>query len=329
MRRPGPPETGLVSAAEAPRPTVGFIGLGTIGRPIATTIRRAGYPLVVFDPDQRAMGHLIELGATGRATPAEVAAASDVVVTMVPDAPDVERAALGEGGIVEGIRPGSLYMDMSTIDPATTRRVGAAIALRGARMVDCPVGRTVDHAWRGELAIMMGGDPKDVEEVRPILERVGDSLTYCGPLGNGSAMKLVNNFISAGNLAILSEALAFGVRAGLKLETIMELVGSTYAGGGMLTGMLPARAFRGDFTPGFMTRLSHKDQRLALTLAEAAGLDAPVGRAVFETLGRTLAAGYDRDDFTSMLRVNEAKAGVKVRLAGYDGSDGDEAKAGS
>jgi 3-hydroxyisobutyrate dehydrogenase-like beta-hydroxyacid dehydrogenase len=294
---------------------VGFVGVGTIGKPMALNLLKGGYALTVFDLNQAAVAELIAAGAKGAATPAEVARQSDVVITMVPDAPDVEKAALGPGGIIEGLRAGALYIDMSTSAPATTRKVGAAMVAKGIRMVDAPVGRTVDNAYAGTLAIMMGGDPADVDEVRPILACMGDTFTYCGPLGNGHALKLVNNFISGGIVALLSEALAFGVKAGLALETVMAGVGSTFARSGILMEVLPAKAFKGDFTPGFMTRLSHKDLRLALELAEAAGLDAPVGRGVFETLQRTLDAGYERDDFTSMLRVNEAKAGVEVRLA--------------
>jgi 3-hydroxyisobutyrate dehydrogenase-like beta-hydroxyacid dehydrogenase len=294
---------------------IGFVGIGTIGKPMALNILKGGYALTVFDLNQAAVAELIAAGAQGAATPAEVARRSDVVITMVPDAPDVETAALGPGGIIEGLRPGAIYVDMSTSAPATTRRIGQAMAAKGIRMVDAPVGRTVDNAYAGTLAIMTGGEPADVEEVRPLLACMGDTFTYCGPLGNGHALKLVNNFISGGLVALLSEALAFGLKAGLTVETVMAGVGSTFARNGVLADMLPARAFKGDFTPGFMTRLSHKDLRLALELAEAAGLDAPVGRGVFQTLQRTLEAGYERDDFTSMLRLNETKAGVQIRFS--------------
>jgi 3-hydroxyisobutyrate dehydrogenase-like beta-hydroxyacid dehydrogenase len=297
---------------------VGFVGVGTIGKPMALNLLKGGYALTVFDLNQAAVAELIAAGAKGAGTPAEVARNSDVVITMVPDAPDVEKAALGPGGIIEGLRSGAIYIDMSTSAPATTRRIGQAMAAKGIRMVDAPVGRTVDNAYAGTLAIMMGGDPADVEEVRPILACMGDSFTWCGPLGNGHALKLVNNFVSGGIVALLSEALAFGLKAGLTVETVMAGVGSTFARSGILSDVLPAKAFKGDFAPGFMTRLSHKDLRLALELADAAGLDAPVGRGVYETLQRTLDAGYERDDFTSMLRVNEDKAGVKIRLAGAD-----------
>jgi 3-hydroxyisobutyrate dehydrogenase-like beta-hydroxyacid dehydrogenase len=190
------------------------------------------------------MAKLIDLGAEGRATAAEVARASDVVITMVPDAPDVEKAALGPGGIIEGMRPGAIYVDMSTVDPGTSRKIGAAMREKGVRMVDAPVARTVDNAWAGTLSIMIGGDPADIDEVMPILRTMGDTFTRCGPLGNGHAMKLVNNYISAGIMALHTEALTFGVKSGLKLEDIMALVMSTFAGSRQLGEYLPSKPSR-------------------------------------------------------------------------------------
>lgn len=296
------------------KPTVGFIGLGTIGGPMARNIVGKGFPLVVFDLDQRKVADLLALGAQARATAAEVAAASDITITMVPDAPDVEKVALGAGGILDGIRPGAIYVDMSTVDPGTTRKVGAAIVAKGARMVDAPVARTVENAKAGTLAIMTGGDPADVEAVMPVLQAMGDTFTYCGPLGNAHAMKLVNNFISAGIMSLHAEALTFGVKAGLKLEDIQKLVMSTFAGSRQLGENLPGKAFKGDFSPGFFTALSRKDQRLALTLAREGGIDTPVGRGVYEALDQACKAGYERNDFTSVFLVREAEAGVEVRL---------------
>lgn len=293
---------------------VGFVGIGTIGKPMALNIRKGGFELAVFDLNQAAVADLVEVGAKGMASPAAVAEASDLVITMVPDAPDVKKAALGPGGVIEGLAPGGLYIDMSTVDPETTRAIGKAMAERGIRMIDAPVGRRVEEAYAGTLAIMVGGESEDVERAMPVLRCMGSDITHCGPLGNGHAVKLVNNYISGGILALLTEGLTFGVKAGLELETILEVVGSTYAASGVMTKMLPAKAFKGDFSAGFKTALSHKDIRLALGVAEAAGLDAPVGRGVFETLQRTLDAGYGDDDFASMLRVNESKAGVEVRL---------------
>jgi 3-hydroxyisobutyrate dehydrogenase-like beta-hydroxyacid dehydrogenase len=296
------------------KPKIGFIGLGMIGMPMARNIIKNGYEMWVYDLKSAAVEETVSAGARSSDSAANAAAESDVVITMVPDAPDVEKAALGAGGIIEGIRSGSIYMDMSTIDPGTTRRVGGAMKEKGVRMVDAPVARTVDEARAGKLAIMMGGAPEDVEEVMPILRCMGDTFTYCGPLGNGVALKLTNNYISAGILALHAEALAFGVKAGLKLEDIIKLVNSTFAGSRMLNELLPSKAFKGDFSPGFFTRLSRKDQRLGLTLAKEMGVDTPVGRGVYETLEKTCDAGYETDDLSSMLRIREKEAGIEVRL---------------
>jgi 3-hydroxyisobutyrate dehydrogenase-like beta-hydroxyacid dehydrogenase len=296
------------------KPTIGFIGLGTIGLPMAVNLQKAGYAMKVYDLNQEPVIEMTKLGAEAFGSPAEVAANSDVIITMVPDAPDVEKAALGDEGIIHGIQPGSIYMDMSTIDPATTRKVGAAIAEKGARMVDCPVARTVKEAREGKLAIIMGGDPTDIEAVQPILNHIGDTFTYCGPLGNGEAMKLVNNYVAACIIAAHAEALSFGVRAGLKLEEIMDVLGGTFAGNRMLAELLPSKAFKGNFKPGFFTSLSLKDTRLALKMAKDAGVTAPVGSGLYQTLEATCRAGYASQDLTSMLKVREAEAGIKVRL---------------
>ena len=294
---------------------IGFIGLGTIGLPMAVNLIKAGYRMNVNDINPEPVAEMTRLGAKACETPAETAGDSDVIITMVPDAPDVEAVVLGDKGIVHGIKPGSIYMDMSTIDPGTTRKVGAAIRKKGAQMVDCPVARTVKEARAGKLAIMMGGDHADVEAVQPILNCLGDTFTYCGPLGNGVAMKLVNNYIASCIIAANAEALSFGVKAGLKLEDIMRVVGNTFAGNRMLGELLPSKAFKGNFEPGFFTRLSLKDTRLALKMAKDAGVDTPVGSGVFETLNKTCAAGFDDDDLTSMLRLRERQAGVEVRLS--------------
>jgi 3-hydroxyisobutyrate dehydrogenase-like beta-hydroxyacid dehydrogenase len=297
---------------------IGFIGVGTIGAPMARNLLKAGYPLVVHDHAKHATDGLAAEGASVLDSPAAIAAASDLTITMVPDAPDVEAVALGPDGIVQGIRPGAIYMDMSTVDPGTTRKVGAAIVAKGARMVDAPVARTVEDAKRGTLAIMVGGAPADVEAVRPVLDKLGNFIVHAGPLGNGHALKLVNNYLSAGILALHAEALSFGIKSGLTLEKIIELVASTGAASAQLTKMQPLKSFVGDFSLGFMTRLAAKDQRLAIAMARDAGVATPVGAGVFQALQETCARGFAEDDLASLVRVREAEAGVKVRYAGKE-----------
>src|SRR5580692_8530329 len=168
---------------------VGFIGLGTMGAPMARNVLKGGHSLTVFDLNPAACKALAAAGAAVAATPKEVASASEVVITMVPDAPDVEKIALGPGGILEGMRRGSVYIDMSTIDPATTQRVGKAFAEKGVDMIDSPVGKTVEHAIAGTSTLMIGGDADVIERVRPVLKTMGAELIHCGALGMGQAMK--------------------------------------------------------------------------------------------------------------------------------------------
>lgn len=296
--------------------TVGFVGVGTIGAPMARNLLRAGYPLLVADTNPDAAEALARAGARVSQSAAALAAASDLTITVLPDSPDVEAVATGAGGIAAGIRPGAIYMDMSTIDPGTTRRIGAVIRAKGARMVEAPVARTVEDAERGTLAIMVGGEPDDVAAVRPVLDKLGNFIVHAGPLGNGHALKLVNNYISAGILALHAEALSFGMKMGLSLEKIVELVGSTGASSAQLLKIQHAKSFVGDFSRGFMTRLAVKDIRLALAMAAEAGVSTPVGDALHRALQETCERGYALDDIASIVRVREAEAGVKVRYAG-------------
>jgi 3-hydroxyisobutyrate dehydrogenase-like beta-hydroxyacid dehydrogenase len=293
--------------------TVGFIGVGMIGMPMAQNILKRGFALTAYDLDPERVALLVDAGARGARSIAEAVAGADVVITMLPDAPDVERAALGPGGILEHIRTDAVYVDMSTIDPATTRRVGERFAARGVRMIDAPVTRSVAQAITGNLALLIGGEPATFEEVREVLACMADTMTHCGALGNGAAMKLVNNFMSAGIVSVLSEAVCMGVKAGLTLELIIDASSKTGTRNFMLQEYLPAHAFAGDYDAGFYSRLSLKDQRLALAMAEACGVEAPVGQTVHELLRQT-AEKYPTDDFCSLVRLREEQAGIEVRL---------------
>lgn len=295
---------------------IGFIGLGAMGRPIAWRLLQKGYPMAVCDVNQKAVAPFVAAGATECPTPAAVAAASDVVMSMVPDAPDVEAVALGPGGLAEGIRPGTIWIDMSTIDPSTTRRVGAALAEKGVRMIDCPVGRTTKHAEQGKLVLMIGGEDADIAQVQPVLDHLADTFIRCGPLGGGSATKVVNNFLALTCCAVSAEAFALGVRAGLTVEHMLKVFGSTMAANAQALTAYPQFALAGNIEPGFMTMLGHKDLRLALGMAHEYGVQARVGGAAFEAFGEARHQGHDRDDVTSILTLREAEAGVKVRLGG-------------
>ena len=292
---------------------VGFIGLGTMGGPMAANVLKGGHRLVVSDVEPAAVAKLTAKGATAARTPREVAAASEIVVTMLPDAPDVERVALGADGIVAGIRAGSVYVDISTIDPATTRKVGAAVAARGAAMIDSPVGKTADAAVAGTLTLMVGGPAEVIARVRPVLDCMGTDFFHCGELGAGQTMKLLNNLLATAVSEASIEALVSGTKAGLGLDTMMSVLRTTMAWNNALAIAMPKRPLAGDFAPGFMMKLAHKDCRLALQMVDALGVTAPVGHAALASLEEGLRRGLSDDDVGALLKLREEAAGVRVR----------------
>jgi 3-hydroxyisobutyrate dehydrogenase-like beta-hydroxyacid dehydrogenase len=293
---------------------VGFIGLGTMGAPMARNILNKGHRLIVTDVVPAAVASLVAAGATAATTPKDVAGGSEVVITMLPDAPDVERVALGHDGIVAGIRPGSIYIDMSTIDPDTTRKVGGAIEAKGAAMIDSPVGKTADHAVAGTLTLMVGGPDDIVARCRPILDCMGTDFFHCGGLGAGQTMKLINNLLATAVSEASIEALVTGTKSGLTLDTMMSVLRTTMAWNNALAIALPKRPLAGDFTPGFMLKLAHKDCRLALDMAQKLGVAAPVGRAAFASLDEGMQRGLKDDDVGALLKLREEPVGVEVRL---------------
>jgi 3-hydroxyisobutyrate dehydrogenase-like beta-hydroxyacid dehydrogenase len=293
---------------------VGFIGLGTMGAPMARNILDKGHRLIVADVQPASVAALTAAGAKAAAKPRDVAAGSEIIITMLPDAPDVERVALGADGIVAGIKPGAVYVDMSTIDPATTRKVGAAIAAKGAAMIDSPVGKTADAAVAGTLTLMVGGPPEVVARCRPVLDCMGTDFFHCGELGAGQTMKLLNNLLATAVSEASIEALVAGVKSGLTLETMMSVLRTTMAWNNALAIALPKRPLAGDFTPGFMMKLAHKDCRLALAMVEALGVSAPVGHAALASLSEALERGLQDHDVGALLKLREEAAGVEVRL---------------
>jgi 4-hydroxybutyrate dehydrogenase/sulfolactaldehyde 3-reductase len=282
---------------------------------MARNVLRKGYAVRGFDLSSAALEKLKEAGGTIAGSPKEAAQGADVLITMLPDGPDVERAILGEDGAVHGLESGTVVIDMSTIDPAYSRRIGKVLAERGVAMVDSPVGKTADHAIAGTLTLIVGGEEKAVEEVRPVLDCMGTDFFYCGGLGMGEAMKLANNFLANTILSATAEALVMGVRAGLSLETMMSVMKTTMAWNNQLGVSLPKKALADDFSLGFMVRLAEKDHRLAVQMAKALSVETPVGSAAFDVLKQASGNGLADLDVSAVLRLREEQAGVKVRLA--------------
>jgi 3-hydroxyisobutyrate dehydrogenase-like beta-hydroxyacid dehydrogenase len=295
---------------------VGFIGLGVMGSSMAKNLLKKGHSLTVLDVNAASMQPLVDAGAAAAATPRDVAARSEVVITMLPDAPDVERVALGKDGVVEGLKPGSIYIDMSTIDPATTKKVGAAVKAKGAAMIDSPVGKTADHAVAGTLTLMVGGDASDIARVRDVLDAMGSDFFHCGELGAGQTMKLLNNLLAQAIGEASVEAVVAGTKAGLTIDLMLSVLKTTMAWNNQLAISMQKRSMMGDFKPGFMMKLAHKDCRLAVSMVESLGVSAPVGKATLASLEEGLAKGYQDHDVGALLKMREDAAGVKVRLAG-------------
>jgi 3-hydroxyisobutyrate dehydrogenase-like beta-hydroxyacid dehydrogenase len=293
---------------------VGFIGLGVMGAPMARNLLKKGHRLVVFDTQATSVQSLVQAGATAGTTPKAVAAASDIVITMLPDAPDVERVALGPDGIVAGIKPASIYIDMSTIDPRTTRKVGEAVVAKGAAMIDSPVGKTAEHAVAGTLTLMVGGEATDIARARSVLDAMGTDFFHCGALGAGQTMKLLNNLLAQAIGEASVEAVVAGTKAGLTLELMLSVLKTTMAWNNQLAISMQKRSMMGNFKPGFMMKLAHKDCRLALEMVESLGVDAPVGRATLASLSEGLQHGLQDHDVGALLKLREEAAGVQVRL---------------
>jgi 3-hydroxyisobutyrate dehydrogenase-like beta-hydroxyacid dehydrogenase len=293
---------------------VGFIGLGTMGAPMARNVLKGGHAVTVHDVSEAAVRGLVDAGAAAARSPKEVAAASEIVITMLPDGPDVERVALGPDGIVEGLRASAIYVDMSTIDPAVTRKVGAQVAKKGAVMIDSPVGKTAEFAVQGKLTLMVGGPAEAIARARPVLDCMGTDFFHCGELGAGEAMKLINNLLATVLLEASSEALVAGVKSGLTLDTMLSVMKTTMAWNNQMAMAMQKRPLAGDFTPGFMLKLAHKDCRLALAMYDSLGVSANAGRAALASLDEGRRKGLDDMDVGALLKLREDEAHVTVRL---------------
>ena len=294
---------------------IGFIGLGRMGRPMASNLVRKGFKLTVHDVNPEPVTALARLGAAPAGSAAEVIAASDVIVTMLPSSVEVEAVALGSAGLLAHGRPGQLLMDMSTIDPAATERSARALAGRGIAMVDAPVGRLAAHADRGESLFMVGGAEADFRRIRPLLDAMGTTIHQCGPVGSGGKTKLVNNYICVVLCQMNAEALALAQKFGLDLEQTLEVLHGTTATNGQLKINWPAKVLAGDISPGFTIDLAHKDLSLALAAGQTAKLPLSLGAATREMMNLARANDFGGSDFSGLLDYLCEAAGIeKPRL---------------
>ncbi|GBC78585.1 2-hydroxy-3-oxopropionate reductase [bacterium HR08] len=240
---------------------LGFIGLGTMGRPMAMNLLRAGFPLTVYNRTASKAQPLLEMGAAWAPSPADLAEASEVVLTMLSDTPDVEAVLFGPGGVWEGIRPGSIVIEMSTIAPEAAAAFARRLAERGCEMLDAPVSGGERGAIEGTLAIMVGGREDTFQRCLPILRALGKTIIYTGPSGNGQKTKLVNQLICALTIIAVIEGVHLAESLGLNLETTFRVVSGGAAASWMLSTLAP-KIIQNDFAPGFKIALQQKDLRL-------------------------------------------------------------------
>ncbi len=296
--------------SDADRMPVGFIGLGIMGRPMAEHVLKGGHPLTVYNRTATKTAELASRGAAVAATPAEVAARSEVVVIMVSDTPDVEHVVAGPDGVLDGIRPGSIVVDMSTISPHAERRLDRRLSERGAALVDAPVSGGDVGARAATLAIMAGGDRRMFERVRPVLELMGRSITYCGPPGSGPLAKLCNQILISVTLLGVSEALVFARKNGLDPGVMIQAVSGGAAQSWQLTHLGP-RIIQRDFAPGFMIDLVQKDLRIVLEACDAEAAALPATSLVHQLFSSAQAAGSGREGTQGLARVLERLSGLE------------------
>ncbi len=282
---------------------IGFIGLGRMGRPMATHLVKKGFELVVLDISAEAVATLVAAGARAGASVADVAKQCSIIVTMLPSSVEVELVALGKDGVFANAAKGSLFMDMSTIDPLATDLLSVAAQQHGLTMVDAPVGRLAEHADRAECLFMVGASDTDYARIKPLLDAMGNAFYHCGPVGTGGRTKLVNNYVAITLTQVNGEALALSQRFGLDLVKTMQVLLGTSANNGQLRMNFPSKVLAGDTTPGFTIDLAHKDISLIMNAAHAAKVPMPVGAAVREAFSQARAADFGALDFSGIADV--------------------------
>ena len=288
---------------------IGFIGLGIMGRPMARNLLKAGYSLVVHSRSRGPVDEIAGAGAKVGTSPRDVAAQCDVLITMLPNSPDVEQVVLGRDGVIEGARPGMTLLDMSTISPLVSQKVGAALAAKSVKMLDAPVSGGEKGAIDGALSIMVGGDKAVFDKALPIFQAMGKTITHLGPLGAGGFTKLANQIIVAVNLTALGEALTLAKKAGLDRELTLTALAGGLAGSKCLDQKKP-NYLADTYNPGFKIDLHYKDLGLIMESARALGVPLPTTAAVQELFSALRVKGRGGLDHSGVITLLEDLAGL-------------------
>jgi 3-hydroxyisobutyrate dehydrogenase len=294
---------------------IGFIGLGNMGASMALNLMKAGHQLIVNDVRRQVAEPHLAGGAKWADSAAALAKEVEVVFTSLPGPREVEAVVLGEGGLIDAMKPGSLYIDLSTNSPTVVRQVHARLKARGIRMLDAPVSGGVVGARKATLAVMVGGSEADYNDIKPVLDGIGDKVSYIGEIGAGSVAKLVHNMIAICSTQLLAEAFTMGVKAGVTPEALLRAVqGGAYGQGMVLNAALPKMVFRGAFDRvTFALKLARKDLGLATELGRELNVPMAIAAHTEQDFLEALNKGWGEKDSSATFMVQEERAGVKVR----------------
>jgi 2-hydroxy-3-oxopropionate reductase len=290
---------------------IGFIGLGIMGKPMSKNLIKAGYQLIVSDFNKNAVEELVALGAEVGSNPKEIAQKSDIVITMLPNSPNVKAVALGENGLIEGAREGLIYIDMSSIAPAASQEVYKVLVEQGVEMLDAPVSGGEPKAIDGTISVMVGGKKEIFEQSKEVLEAMAGSVVHVGEIGAGNVTKLANQIIVALNIAAVSEAFVLAQKAGVNPESVFEAIRGGLAGSTVLEAKAPMMLNR-NFNPGFRINLHIKDLTNALETSHEVGAPAPLTAAVLEMMYGLKADGHEFNDHSAILKYYEKLANIEV-----------------
>ena len=290
---------------------IGFIGLGIMGRPMAKNLIKAGPELTVFDFNKEAVADLVSCGAAAAESNKDLASKVDVVITMVPNSPQVRAAVLGKDGVVEGAKEGLVLIDMSSIDPSESKKIGAERAEHGIELLDCPVSGGEPKAIDGTISVMCGGKKELFDKYYDMLMAMAGSVVYVGDLGSGNVAKLANQMIVAINIAAVSEALTFAKKAGTDPELVYQAIRGGLAGSTVMDAKAPMM-LAGNYKPGFRIELHIKDLNNALNAAHAISSPAPLTAEMMEIMQFLRSEGCDKDDHSSIVKYYEKISGTSI-----------------
>jgi 2-hydroxy-3-oxopropionate reductase len=290
---------------------IGFIGMGIMGKPMSLNLLKAGFDVTVYNRTESKTTEPVSQGAKKAESPAEAAADSTVIITIVSDTPDVESVILGKNGVIERIKPNSVVIDMSTISPEATRKIAALLKEKGAYMLDAPVSGGEQGAIDGTLSIMTGGETAIFERCLPVLQAMGRNVIHVGSNGMGQTVKLVNQILVTGTLNSVAEALIFASKSGVDLEKTIDAVKGGAAGSWQLSNLAP-RIIERDFRPGFMIDLLIKDLNLVTGSTGEMGIDLPITTCVKEMYEKLQAEGEGKNGTQALIKALEKITGVRV-----------------